>query len=253
VGHACARTVRRTQSATGPAIGRDHAANRRGAEKTGQGPGCAITPRASVYRQVLVLGGNRATGLEIVRALKSGGHEVSVLVRPSSDVTALKELGVPTIVGSVMASADVAAAAKGKSAIVCAVGGSLLGGGLHFQPTQNMVDAARTHAIRRMIMISSIGVGDSHDALPRFVHWVLGRAMKQKARAEDVVKNCGLDFTIIRPGNLTNGPATAEAHVVVDPRASGRISRTDVGRLTAGVINDPAAFGVTYAAISQRF
>jgi nucleoside-diphosphate-sugar epimerase len=206
-----------------------------------------------VHRHVLVLGGNRATGLEIVRALKAGGHEPSVLVRPSSDITALKELGVPTIVGSVMASADVVAAAKGKNAIVCAVGGSLLGGGLHFQPTQNMVDAARANAIGRIIMISSIGVGDSHDALPRFVHWVLGRAMKQKARAEEVVKASGLDFTIIRPGNLTHGPATTVARLVVDPKASGRISRTDVGRLTAGIMNDPAAVGVTYAAIAQSF
>ena len=48
---------------------------------------------------ILVFGGNRATGLEIVKALKARGDDVSVMARPSADTAAVRALGVPVIVG----------------------------------------------------------------------------------------------------------------------------------------------------------
>lgn len=201
--------------------------------------------------KVLVFGGNRATGFEIVKALKANGADVTVMVRPTADVSALQAMGVSTVLGQVLDPADVKhAVAQGLfAAFICAVGGSLLGGGAHFDPVKNMVDAALSAKVRRVVMISSIGVGDSHDALPAFVHWVLGRAMKQKEKAEAYLKTSGLDYTIIRPGNLTQGPSSGTARLVIDPKASGKISRADVGLLTASVVDDHAAIGKTYAAV----
>ncbi len=201
---------------------------------------------------VLVLGGNRATGLEIVKALRAREIQTSALVRPTADLSALQAMGVTTIVGQAIDLQSVKQAVGNGSfrALICAVGGSLMGGRAHYEPTKNMVDAAVAANIRRVVMISSIGVGDSHDALPAFVHWILGRAMKQKERAEAYLKASGLDYTIIRPGNLTVGPATANARLVVDPTVSGKISRSDVGRLTAAALDDPAALRKTYAAIA---
>ena len=201
---------------------------------------------------VLVLGGNRATGLEIVKALRAREIQTSVLVRPTAEISALQAMGAEAIVGQAVDSQSVTQAVSRGSfrALICAVGGSLMGGGAHYEPTKNMIDAARGANIQRVIMISSIGVGDSHDALPVFVHWILGRAMKQKERAEVYVKASGLDYTIIRPGNLTTGPATSTARLVLDPKASGKISRADVGQLTAAALDDPAALGKTYAAVA---
>ncbi len=200
---------------------------------------------------VLVFGGNRATGLEIVKALKARGDDVSVMARPSADTAAVQALGVPVIVGQASSAADVLKAVSGGNfcALVCAVGGSLFGGGAHYEPVKNIIAAAKAKGHRRVVLISSIGVGDSRAAMPKLARWILKRALDQKELAEADLKASGLDYTIIQPGNLTNGPATSTARLIASPTGSGRICRADVGRLAASVIDDTATFGKSLAAL----
>ena len=67
---------------------------------------------------VLVFGGNRATGLETVKALVAKKDNVTVVVRPSADVTDLKALGVTMITGDVLQPADVQDGADARRAVV---------------------------------------------------------------------------------------------------------------------------------------
>jgi NAD(P)-dependent dehydrogenase (short-subunit alcohol dehydrogenase family) len=74
---------------------------------------------------VIVFGGNRATGLEVVKSLVARGEKVTVMVRPSSDTTELKKLGVTLVEGDAMDAAKIAKAAASQpfAAAVSTLGG----------------------------------------------------------------------------------------------------------------------------------
>jgi uncharacterized protein YbjT (DUF2867 family) len=64
---------------------------------------------------------------------------------------------------------------------------------------------------------------------------LLKRIYDDKDVAEQIVRASGLDWTIVRPGGLTNGPATGRYHVLADPASwrAGVISRADVADFLA--------------------
>ena len=151
---------------------------------------------------VLVIGGTRATGLEIVKVLRARGDEVVVLVRPASDASAAEATGARIFRGDAMNPADMTAALSGGQfrAVVSTLGAtSVTGPRPDFEGNRNAVDAARLAGVKRFVLVSVIGAGESLTAAP----WIARRFIKavifEKTKAEDYLKTSGLDYTIIRP------------------------------------------------------
>ena len=76
---------------------------------------------------------------------------------------------------------------------------------------------------------------------------------KEKSKTEDYLKESGLDFTIIRPGNLRSNRATGNGALVQDERLTGTIYREDLAPLIAGCLDDPSTIGEIYAALDRDF
>ena len=212
----------------------------------------AAAPYTPPGGPVLVFGGNRATGLEVVKRLKARGEQVTVAVRPSSDTAALRELGVATVVADAMDAEQVraAVAAGGYAAVV-----STLGGGRgdksrrpDFEGNRNAIDAARAAGVKRFVLVSVVGTGDSWETAPAPSRRFLKTVIALKGQAEDHLRASGLGYTIIRPGGLGDVKATGTAVLADDPKAFSYIARGDLAELVVQALGDPAAVGKTYNA-----
>jgi len=113
----------------------------------------------------------------------------------------------------------------------------------------NVFDAAAATGINRVIMISTIGAGDSYEAAPVISRLALAKLLPLKTQAEDHLRASGLDFTIIRPGGLPPGTGTGGGILSEDNKTMGFINRQDLAPLVVGVLDDDRTISKTLAAI----
>jgi len=200
---------------------------------------------------VFVIGGTRATGLEVVRLLRARGDEVAVLARPTSDASAAEALGARILRGDAMQPAELAAAMASDSfrAVVSTLGARATDGPRpDFEGNRNAVDAAKAAGIRRFVLVTVIGAGGSLDAAPWMARRFLKNIIGEKTKAEDYLRESGLDYTIIRPGGLLDKEPQGRAFLTADTHAMSWIRRADLARLVVQALDDPAAINKVYHA-----
>lgn len=203
--------------------------------------------------RVLVIGATGGTGREIVRQALAGGHEVTALVRdPEAAARALP--GARTVRGDVRDPDAVAQAVDGQEAVA-----SALGSGVTFRRqtqlsdgTKALVAAMTARGVRRLVCITGIGAGDSRGHGGAFYDWflrpvVLRQVYADKDRQEAVVRSSGLDWVIVRPALLTDGPAAGRYRVLTDLDSvrGGSVSRADVADFVVKQLTDRQYLGRT--------
>lgn len=211
----------------------------------------ALPVRAADPTDVLVVGGTRATGLEIVKLLHSEGQPVTVMARHSSDVSELEKLGVPVVRADALEAAEVAKAIEpGRyRAVISTLGGSSKESARpDYEGNRNLIDAAKMAGIRRFIMVTVIGAGDSADSPPVIARWLLRDLIALKTQAERYLTTSGLDYTIIRPGGLLDKPASGKAVLSEDPDTFSWIARADLAQLVVDALDDRQTIRKTYSA-----
>jgi putative NADH-flavin reductase len=187
--------------------------------------------------RLLVLGATGGTGREVVAQALQQGHDVTAFVRDPRKMTVTDgRLGV--VVGSTTeGEAAVARAVRGQDVVVSALGRrrSFRSSDLIARSMRAIVPAMESQGVRRLIVVSAYGVGDSgRDAplLPRLMYRLLLRDIfADKKAAEDYLRQSGLDWTLVYPVALTNGPRTGRYRVGERLDLRGilpRISRADV-------------------------
>ena len=207
---------------------------------------------SGVNGPIIVFGGTRATGLEIVRQLREQGADVTVAVRSTSNTTVLDALGVKTVVADAL-NADQVNAAMRSANYVAAI--STLGttrGEQDSRPdfigNRNVIDAAKSAGLQRLVLITVVGTGDSAATAPLPARTALKEVIALKGQAEEHLRASGLSYTIIRPGGLGDVAATGKAFLADDPQAFSYIARADLAALAVESITNPAAFNKTLAA-----
>jgi uncharacterized protein YbjT (DUF2867 family) len=207
------------------------------------------------FADVLVFGGTRGIGLETVRQLTENGEAVTVLVRETSDLTALNAIdGVATTVGDAMDMESVTRTyASGEFDTVI----STLGGSWDFGFTVDSVgnihaiDGAKAAGVDRFILVTSIGAGDSRAAAPIKMLQALAPVLAEKEKAERHLIDSGLKWTIVRPGFLNDKPRDKQGILTQKTSVVGIISRAEVARLVIGSIGSEPTFGMIYSAIDE--
>ncbi|MCP4001865.1 MAG: NAD(P)H-binding protein [Gammaproteobacteria bacterium] len=199
---------------------------------------------------VLVFGASGNLGLEITKVLVARGDKVTAFVRATSDRSYLEPLGVDFIVGDALDADSVLAGLKQGEfdAVITTIGG--FGEVMpDYIGNANIFDAAGMVGIKRVIMISTVGAGNSHDAAPLVSRLALSKILPLKTRAEEHLQASSLDYTIIRPGGLPPGTGTGGGILSEDPMTMGFINRQDLAPLIVGVLDDDRTIGKTLAAI----
>ena len=158
--------------------------------------------------KIAVFGATGGTGKQVVQQALAAGDQVTALVRDPAKL-ALDNTSLTVVTGNVLDAAKVEETLAGADAVVVSLGNTSDNPDFVVsQGTQVIVGAMkRLGQPRRIVIVSSLGVGESKDQVPlafkMLMATVLRKPMEDKERQEQVVKASDLDWTIVRPGGLT--------------------------------------------------
>lgn len=167
--------------------------------------------------KIAVFGATGKTGVEITKQALAKGHQVTAFVRDPARMT-IKDDRLSFVVGDVNDPSLIDKAVQGQDAIVCALGSrDLKKTTVRTIGTQHIIKAMEQRSVRRLIVVSAMGTGESWDTLSfisKFFYAVLLKSAREDHESQEViVKKSGLDWTIIRPSGLTDGPRTGNYQV----------------------------------------
>jgi putative NADH-flavin reductase len=186
--------------------------------------------------KILVFGATGATGQQVVEQGLSQGHVVTTFVRdPGALPTNEKRLRV-VIGDTTRDKLKINEAVSGQDVVISALGrrSTFKSDHLIERSMQAMVPEMERAGVRRLILVSAFGVGESRrDAplIPRIMYRVLlSDIFADKKAAEDNVRRSNLDWTFVYPVLLTDGPITGAYRVGERLELHGlpKISRADV-------------------------
>lgn len=194
---------------------------------------------------VLVAGGTGRTGQHVVAQLLERGDRVRVLTRSGERAADLFGDRVDVFIGDVRDAQTLRPAADGARFVISAVGSSVRQDpenspeAVDYLGVLNLVEAAHdAGTVERFVLVSAMGAGDPLHPLNRFADNIL----LWKALGENMVRGSGLDYTIVRPGGLTDAPGGAAVSTGgVGALALGPVPRADVARVCIAALTDPAA------------
>jgi len=195
--------------------------------------------------KVAIFGATGGTGTELVKQALERGNSVTALVRNPAQLTNQGE-GLTLVTGDIHDVASVEQCIQGQDAVICALGArDLKKTMIRTEGTVNIISAMKKNNVRRLIVISAMGVGDSWNSLSlinKLFFAVLLKSTRADHEAQEAaVKNSGLDWTIIRPSGLVDKPRTGVYSVGENIRAkTSQIPRADVADLILNNLEERA-------------
>ncbi len=196
--------------------------------------------------QIAILGGTGGIGGHVLSWALDAGHPVRALARRPEALP--RRAGLEVISGDALDATAVAETIGGADAVVSALGPrgaksqTLLAGA-----AENVVAAMEKTGARRLVCVSAAGayIGGDPDTgwlLKAIVPRVFARQFADVREMENVIRESGLDWTIVRPARLVNRPGTGRYRVRPDfPPPHGRtIARADVAHFIAAALTEDA-------------
>jgi uncharacterized protein YbjT (DUF2867 family) len=198
--------------------------------------------------RVVIAGGHGRIALRLERLLAERGDEAVGIVRNPGHVADVEATGGEAVVLDLeeAPAGDVAGPVRGADAVVFAAGAGA-GSGPERKRTVDLgaavklIDAARAAAVSRYVMVSSIGAHDPSSSGEQMQPY-----LQAKAEADRALAGSGLDWTIVRPGGLTDDPGTGRVRIERELGHRGRVPRDDVAAVLAAVLREPATVGRTF-------
>ena len=219
-----------------------------------------MTDDRATAKRVLIAGGTGDTGTELLSVLRPTDLTVRATTRSYANVETLERLGADeVVVADFFDAGDAVAAVENCDIIYCALGTPpsyrhTIGGKLVDRTgVCNLVTAAVGEDVSRFVYTSAIGVGNSKPGLSLPARLLLRGSLQAKADAERAIRGSGLDYTIVRPGRLTNAPPTGKLLVGEGGESvTGSIARTDLARLLAAAPFTADAQRRTFEVVSRE-
>lgn len=213
--------------------------------------------------KVLVVGATGGTGMAAIGELLSQGHEVTAFARQAERLRGHFPQ-IKTINGNAIAPADVEQAVLGQDAVIVTLGISenpvrvrLFGSAktpmdVRSAGTRNVIAAMQKHKVRRLVVLSSYGVGESRNRLPLATKLMFALLLKPQIadteKQEGFIRASGLDWVIAQPVHLTDEPANGEVFLSPDGQVRKmKISRKQVARFLGDAVGATAHVGRSVA------
>jgi uncharacterized protein YbjT (DUF2867 family) len=203
--------------------------------------------------KMTVFGASGGTGTQVVAQALDAGHDVLAVVRDPARLAVPARPNLEVAVADVMDPGSIIGAVTGRDAVVSAIGAR----GRARQPTAVCTDSARSIALamqtagsRRLLVVSASGPFTEGDSpVMRYLAKPIGQRVLRYNFAdfvamEAVVRDSGLDWTIVRPPALTDKPLTGRYRTrrELNVRRGFRVSRADVAHLILAVSGDPGTY-----------
>lgn len=211
-----------------------------------------LSGRTVGIMRIVIAGGHGQIALRLEKLLAARGDEVAGIIRKAEQGDDLRAAGAEPVVLDLESASveEVASHLQGADAAVFAAGAGP-GSGTDRKDTVDkgaavlFADAAVRAGVRRFLVVSSMGADPRHEGDEIFDVY-----LRAKGAADEYVRGLdALDWTILRPGMLTNdagnGQVRLEAHT-----GRGPIPRDDVAAVLAELLDTPATHGLTLEVIS---
>jgi len=202
--------------------------------------------------KLLILGATGKTGRQLATQALEKGHDVTILARDRSKV-GIQHERLRIAEGDVTNHAALGEAMGKQDAVISAIGR-----GMSFK-SENLIERSvpailvtmQTHGIRRLVFTSAMGVGDTYRDAPvmarLFFRTLLRGIYADKAIGERMIRDSALEWTIVQPVQLTDGPLTKNYRAAERLPLSGmpKISRADTAHFILDRLHDPSTFRKT--------
>jgi len=186
-------------------------------------------------KKIIIFGATGGTGQELVKQGLESNYNVTAFVRSPQKLT-IKDKNLTLVQGDVLNADDVKHAIEDQDVVLCSLGMPASDKStLRADGTANIIKAMEENGTQRLICQTSLGFGDSAEVLPwhmkyLIVPFILKNAFKDHELQEANIEASPLQWTIVRPGNMTNGKKTGHYQIDFEPTAKIKlkISRADV-------------------------
>jgi len=189
----------------------------------------------------LVFGGNGRLGAPIVRGLVEAGHP--------------EGLEVDYVIGDLTDAGSVRGAVAGRkfAYVIDATARRDFTDLFYDTSMRNMLDALADSEVRQFILHGSVGAGENIENFRDVPFGSMTEMLAAKGRAEDMLRESGITYTIIRNGRLVRGepPPTGKATLTEDDTVMSSITRADLALLTLDCLGNPDCYDKTFHARDQ--
>lgn len=198
---------------------------------------------------VFIAGANGQIGQHLLREMADSAHEARALIRHQDQGPELQQMGATeTVLGDL--EEDCTEAMRGCDGVIFTAGS-----GPHTGPDKTvdvdqdgairLVDTARAMGIRRFIMVSSMRAEEPEKGPEKLHHY-----LQAKRNADEHLKNSGLSYTIVRPGQLTNDDGTGKVAASSRLEDFGSIPRQDVARVLLAALDSDTTVNRVFDVVS---
>lgn len=199
---------------------------------------------------IAIAGGHGKIALILGRLLAERGDTVRGLIRNPDQADDLRAVGIEPVVADLESESDIASAIRGADAVVFAAGAGPGSGDARKKTVDlggavKLIEAAKAEGVSRYLIVSSMGA----DKAPEDGAEGFGAYLQAKFEADEAVRASGLDYTVIRPGGLTDDPGTGLVTIAEDT-GRGKVPRADVAAVFVACLDTPSTIGQSFDLIS---
>ena len=214
--------------------------------------GCATSP---ARERVLVSGATGKTGRLVVTELLARGYPVRALARDAQAARRVLPAEVEVVAGNLRDRESLTLAMRGVRRVISAAGAGTLDENdpngpraVDFEGTRNLVEAARAERVAQFVLISSQNV----TAPDRYGFVAMRPLLRWKFQGEQALRTSGLRYTIVRPGQLLDGPGGEQLRFAQGDALKGPIDRADLARVCVAALGRDAALERTFEIVSSK-
>jgi uncharacterized protein YbjT (DUF2867 family) len=194
---------------------------------------------------VVIVGGHGKIALRLSKLLADRGDSPRGIIRNTEQEEDLEKVGAEPILLDIE-NIEIDDAVSGADAVVFAAGAGPGSGParkltVDYAGAVNLANAAQKHGVRRYLMVSAIGANH-----PERWSGEMKPYYEAKADADKYVEGSGLDYTIVRPGRLTDDPGTGKVDLGDGPGGTGSVTRDDVALVLAEILGADYAIGKSF-------
>ena len=199
---------------------------------------------------IVIAGGHGQIALRLSRLLSARGDAVRSLIRNPGHEAGVHATGAEAVLADMEQLDDLAEFVDGADAVVFAAGAGPGSGperkrSVDLGAAVKLLDAARRTGARRYLMISAMGAGD-----PSRGSEAMRPYLEAKAEADAALAASDLDWTIVRPGMLTDDPGTGLIDAAASLGRRGAIPRDDVAAVLVACLDEPRTVRATFDVLS---
>ena len=199
---------------------------------------------------ILIAGATGGVGRHLVGKLTAQDQDVRALVRDLDQARKLytEQDCLQLVAGDVRDPNTLSGSFGGARAVICAIGAKAPAGDnspekVDYEGVRNVILAARDAGVQRFVLVSSVSVTHPENELNNF-----GRVLDWKLKSENVLRESGLNYTIVRPDWLRDEPGGKLGFKIEQgDKISGRsISRSDVAAICLAALDDISTYHTTF-------